>query len=144
MTLRTTPNLPLRYARKWEWVGLHLQKWASPKRVVKRMNTLRTKIKAPSTKRRIGSICKIMTVFAFQITLAAILSVVSAGNAVAQHVTSSSVSPSSFSGPGQSITFSFNINSGTSLYNGVSASGFLVPNYSCSPQSSGSLNVNIT
>jgi len=68
--------------------------------------------------------------------LVSILSVVWVGAAAAQYVSGSSVSPTSYTGAGETLTFTVNIDSGSYTYTSLSISSALGVTYTCIPASS--------
>jgi uncharacterized protein YhjY with autotransporter beta-barrel domain len=67
-----------------------------------------------------------------------------AGPAAAQTVTASSVTPTTYSGPGVTLTFSFTVNSGTRQVTSASATSAIGVAYTCAVPADAGTNTNIT
>ena len=76
--------------------------------------------------------------------LIAMLSVFWAGTATAQQVTGQSVSPTTYSGPGETLTFTITINSGSNTFTSLRVTSNLGITYTCNPASSVNTNTNST
>ena len=72
------------------------------------------------------------------------LTLVSAGIASAQSVTSTTVSPTTYTAAGQVLTFTVNMNSGNELVDNPSVASGIGVTYTCSPTSSTTTGVNIS